>query len=184
MSDTTQHSAAAPATAEAVMTPGRGVLVLFAIIVVVGAFLALSHALGVVEVWAAFLFLLYWAGIEHAAVERLPACVSGAVLGLLMGYLLKMLPLWLGTAAGGGVFLALVLLLVYCQVMGWLVVAVNMVTMLYLTVTTIPAIQSGVDFGGAFSALAAGIAYFGGLVLTAQWGQKHWQKRATGRLPA
>ncbi|QDX80473.1 hypothetical protein B9N43_03905 [Denitratisoma sp. DHT3] len=167
--------------AESAMTPGKGLLVLLAIIVVVGAFLALGHALGVAEIWAAFLFLLYWAGIEHAAVDRLPACISGAVLGLLLGYLLKMLPLWLGAATGGGVFLALVLLLVYCQVMGWLVVAVNMVTMLYLTVTTIPAIQSGVDFGGAFSALALGIVYFGGLVMAAQWGQKRW---AASRMPA
>lgn len=169
MNEATQSSS----DTEVPMTPGKGLLVLAAVVVVIGAFLAFTHSLGIVEVWAAFLFLLYWTGIDHAAVDKLPACIVGAALGLLMGYLLKMLPAWLGDM-GGLVFVGAVLLLVYCQVMGWLTVAVNMVTMLYLTVTTIPPIQAGVDFSGAFLALAVGIAYFGSLV----WGGHWWQKRA------
>lgn len=177
MNDATQTATAGSAPVEAEMTPGKGLLVLLAIVVVIGAFLALNHGLGITEVWAAFLFLLYWAGIEHAAVEKLPSCIVGAVLGLLMGYLMNRLPIWLGASTGGMVFLGLILLLIYCQVMGWLLVAVNMVTMLYLTVTTIPAIQSGVDFIGAFIALGIGVVFFGGLVLAGSW----WQKRSAGK---
>jgi len=154
-------------------TPARGLLILLAIIVVVGAFLVLTHALGLEEVWAAFLFLLYWAGIEHAAPERLPAAIIGAALGLMMGYLLQMLPLTLGVTPGILAFLVLVLVMIYCQVMGWVPLAVNLMAMLYLTVTTIPHLQSGVNFAGAFLALLAGIVYFAGLVLTAHW----WKRR-------
>lgn len=154
------------------MTPGKGLLVLLAIVVVIGAFLALNHFLGVHEVWAAFLFLLYWAGIEHVNFEKLLACAVGAALGLLMGYLLKMLPAWLGSA-GLWVFLGAILVLVYCQVMSWITVAVNMATMLFLTVTTIPAVQTGVDFADAATALALGIGFFGGLV----WAGQSLQKR-------
>lgn len=159
-------------SAAATMTPGKGLLVLGAIVVVIGSFLALTHALAIHNVWAAFLFLLYWAGIEHASFEKLLPCIVGAALGLLMGFLLKMLPVWLGDP-GGIVFLVAVLVLVYFQVMGWVVTAVNMVTMLYLTVTTIPSIQSGVDFVDAAVALAVGIVFFTTLV----WVGTAWQKR-------
>jgi hypothetical protein len=71
------------------------------------------------------------------------------------------------------VFLAAVLVLVYLQVMNWLATAVNMVTMLFLTVTTIPAIQSGVDFADAAVALAVGIVFFAALV----WAGTAWQQR-------
>ena len=161
-----------PSTTGEPMTPGKGMLVLLAIIVVIGAFLALNHAIGIQNVWAAFLFLLYWAGIEHANSEKMLPCVVGAALGLLMGFLLKMLPLCLGEP-GSLVFLGAVLVLVYFQVMGWATTAVNMVTMLFLTATTIPAIQADVDFGDAALALVLGIIFFGALV----WAGTAWQKR-------
>ncbi|MBK6678467.1 MAG: hypothetical protein IPG52_17245 [Rhodocyclaceae bacterium] len=159
-------------SASTTMTPGKGLLVLGVIVIVIGSFLALTHTLAIHNVWAAFLFLLYWAGIEHASFEKLLPCVVGATLGLLMGFLLKMLPAWLGDS-GIIVFLAAVLVLVYLQVMNWLATAVNMVTMLFLTVTTIPAIQSGVDFADAAVALAVGIVFFAALV----WAGTAWQQR-------
>ena len=167
---TASPSTASPALS---LTPVKGLLILLALVVVISAFLAVTHALGLREVWAAFLFLLYWAGIEHAAPERLPAGIIGAALGLLMGYLLHTLPAALGLTPGLLVFLALVLVMVYCQIMRWLPLAVNLMAMLYLTVTAIPHLQSGVDFAGAFLALLAGVVYFAGLVLAGHW----WQKR-------
>ncbi|MCG3168935.1 MAG: hypothetical protein CALGDGBN_00445 [Pseudomonadales bacterium] len=145
------------------MTPLKGLLVLLAIIVVVGAFIALNSALGVHDFWAGFLFLLYWAGIEHAALEKVPACVVGSVVGLTMAWLLQSLPVWFGDA-GGLIFMGLILALVYCQVMGWLTLAVNFATMLLLTAGTIPAVQKGVDFGDAFVGLGLAFVYFIGLV--------------------
>lgn len=70
------------------------------------------------------MFLLYWAGIEQFAWDKLAACVVGAIVGLLMAWLAFTLPGWLGDA-GGLVFLTLILALIYCQVMGWLSVAIR-----------------------------------------------------------
>ena len=153
----------AATTETAPITPLKGLLVLLGIIVVVGGFIALNSALGVHEFWAGFLFLLYWAGIEHVAWDKLAACVVGAVVGLTMAWLLFALPGWFGEA-GGFIFLGLILVLVYCQVMGWLPVAVNLTTMLFLTAGTIPAVQSGVNFAHAFIALGLAFVCFIGLV--------------------
>ncbi len=145
------------------MTPVKGLLVLLGIIIVVGGFIALNTALGLHEFWAGFLFLLYWAGIEQFAWDKLAACVVGAIVGLLMAWLAFALPGWLGDA-GGLVFLALILALIYCQVMGWLSVAINLATMLLLTAGTIPAVQEHVNFADAFISLGLAFIYFVGLL--------------------
>ncbi|MAL93737.1 MAG: hypothetical protein CME40_01430 [Haliea sp.] len=145
------------------MTPAKGLGVLLGIIVVVAGFIAINSALDVHEFWAGFLFLLYWAGIEHVAWDKLAACVVGSVVGLTLAWLLFALPGWFGEA-GGFIFLGLILVVIYCQVMGWLPVAINLTTMLFLTAGTIPAVQEGVNFGDAFIALGLAFAYFIGLV--------------------
>ena len=165
------------AMAQVTLTPINGFLILMTLVVVIGAFLVLNHILGLTEVWAAFLFLLYWGGIDHAKMETLPACIIGAVLGLLLAASLRQLPLWLGNAAGFSVFLAAILILVYCQIMGWLKLAVNMMTMLFLTVGTIPLIQRGLKLSGTLISLAVGIAYFAGLVWAVQRLQKKSQRQ-------
>jgi hypothetical protein len=48
--------------------------------------------------------------------------------------------------------------------MGWLPIAVNMMTMLFLTVVTIPTLQGTANFGVLLAALALGLAYFVGLL--------------------
>ncbi|MBL0123010.1 MAG: hypothetical protein IPP88_09885 [Betaproteobacteria bacterium] len=123
--------------ASAALSPRKGLLVLFGLVVVIGAFLWITHLLGITEVWVAFLFLLYWAGLNHAQMGMLPKAIVGAVVGLLIAYSLQQLPLRLGNA-GLAVFLAIILVLVYFQIVGWLTLAVNMSTMLFLTVATIP----------------------------------------------
>lgn len=158
-----------PATA---MTPAKGLLILLGVVVVVGAFIGLNLALGIHEFWGGFLFLLYWTGVEHGKFEKLANCVVGALFGLGLAYLLKVLPVWLGEP-GGFVFLGLILAVVYCQIMGWLTLAVNMVAMLFLTVGTIPAVQSSTDFASVLVALLLGIVFFGGLL----WAVGRFQKK-------
>src|SRR5262249_38395668 len=126
-------------------------------------FIGLTAMLGIKEFWSGFLFLTYWAGIEQMNFKKLPGCIVGALSGLLLAYLLFVLPTWLG-AGGIPVFLGLIVIVVYCQIMGWLAVAINMTTMLFLTVGTIPSVQAGVDFAGALAALILGVCYFAGLV--------------------
>jgi hypothetical protein len=155
MNDVTHAGAAA-------MTPAKGLLVLAGVVVVVGAFIGLNHVLGIKEFWAGFLFLLYWTGFEHMKFDKLPSCIVGALFGLLLAYLLFALPGWMGPT-GGLVFLGLILVVIYCQIMGWLTLAINMCAMLFLTVGTIPVVQAGVNFANAFIALGLGIVFFGGL---------------------
>lgn len=152
----------APA-AHAALTPGKGLLVLAGVVVVIGAFIALNHALGIADFWVAFLFLLYWSSFEKMSFAALPRCVVGALVGLLYGYMLQQLPVVMGPA-GGAIFLVAILALIYFQLMGWFPVAVNMMTMLFLTVVTIPTLQGTANFGVLLSALALGLAYFVGLL--------------------
>ncbi|MCX7162155.1 MAG: hypothetical protein WCI19_16120 [Betaproteobacteria bacterium] len=162
----------APAAAAAPLSPGVGLLVLLGLIVVIGAFLWITHLMSITEVWVAFLFLLYWAGINHSSMAMLPSTICGAVCGLLLAYALQQLPLLMGNA-GLGVFLGLILAAVFCQIVGWLPLLINMSCMLFLTVGTIPLIQAGFKLPGLLMALAAGIVYFGGII----WLGTAWQAR-------
>ncbi len=146
------------------MTPGKGLLVLLGVIVVIGSFIALGSALGLKQFWIAFLFLLYWTGVEHAAFDKLLACVVGAVAGLALAWSLSLLPAWFGEKHGMICFGLLILVTVYCQIMGWLPVVVNLATMLFLTVGTIPPIHEHLDYVETFKTLALGFVYFIGLV--------------------
>ena len=61
------------------------------------------------------------------------------------------------------------MLVVYCQIIGWLSLFVNATTMMFLTVVTIPHIQAHGDFGKTTVALGVGIVYFGLILGIAGW---------------
>lgn len=147
-------------------TPIKGIGVLALIILVVGGFLALMHFVGNAAGYAGFLFLLYWAGIEHAKLEKLPAIAIGAFAGLGLAYLLHAAPAAYG-AIGIAAAAFLLLLAIYCQVMGWFALVINMATMLFLTVATIPFVQKQADFTEMAMAVVLAVLYFGGLAFTA-----------------
>jgi hypothetical protein len=149
--------------ATATLSPGKGLLILAGVVVAIGGFIALNYALGINNFWPAFLFLLYWSGIEQMKFSKLPSCIIGASVGLLMGYLLQTLSVTMG-ATGGLFFLGAILLLSYSQIMGFLPVAINIMTMLFLTVATIPALQASTSFASLAISLTLGIAYFVGLL--------------------
>ena len=65
-----------------------------------------------------------------------------------------------GLVIEAGVILAAV----YCQIMGWFLRPVNVVTMLFLTVGAVPHIQKNGNFGDIAFALVLGIVFFSGLV--------------------
>lgn len=148
------------------MTPLKGLLVLLAVIVVIGAFVSLCISLGIDQFWAAFIFLLSWASVEHAALDKLLPCAVGALGGLALAWSHQLLPGWLGESQGMLVFFGLILIAVYLIIMSWLPVLINFAFMLFLTVGTVPAVQQTADttFPGAFKALALGIVFFGALV--------------------
>lgn len=158
------------------LSPAKGLLVLSAIIVLVALFLWLSHTVGVVQVWAGFLFILYWAGLEHVQMERLLPSVVGSLSGLGLAYGMNVLPEQLGNT-GWAIFLGAVLVAVYCQVMGWLPVVVNMAMMLFLTVGTVLAVQQHADLSNAFAALVLGIVFMVVLVVGGNWAMGTFGKR-------
>jgi uncharacterized membrane-anchored protein YitT (DUF2179 family) len=149
------------------LSPGKGLLVLIVIMSMVAIFIQLLHAVGVADLWVPFLFLLYWGMFEKTEVKAIPRCIAGALMGLLLGYLLKTLPLMFG-AAGGMMFLGIIFALIYCQLMGWLQLAINAMTMLFLTVATIPSIQAEFKPVDILIALALGVVYFCGVITLAK----------------
>jgi hypothetical protein len=147
-------------------TPVKGLLIVGALVVVIGLFLALGYALGVAQLWAGFVFLLFW-GEQQFKFEKLSACVLGALSGLGVAYAAQLLPPALGPA-GLAPILGLILVMMYCAVMGWLAVAINTTCWAFLTIGMIPVIQAQVEFPGLFAALALGVIYFAGLAWLAQ----------------
>lgn len=145
--------------------------ILGAVIVVVAGFIALLSLLGNHEAWAGFLFLLHWTMAEGAKREALPRSIAGSLVGLGAASLLVLLPPLLG-AAGSLLALAVILVLVYAQIRAQATIAVNMATMLFLTVGTIPHLQANARPVEILVALLLGVAYFGGLALAAGWMSK------------
>ena len=156
------------ADARASLTPGKGLLVLLAIVILVAAFIWMTHALGISQAWPGFLFILYWAGLEHVQMERLAPSVVGALAGFGIGWAMHVLPPLLGVA-GWAIVLGTILVAIYCHVMGWLPVVVNMATMLFLTVGTVPAVQEHADLTDAFAALLCGMVFIVVLVVGGKW---------------
>jgi hypothetical protein len=153
------------------MSPVKGLLLLAAVVVFVAIYLTLNHAMGLTESWAGFLFLVCWA-VSHMALSKLTECAVGAFVGVLAAYALQRLPPVLGVVASVPI-LCLILAMVYCQIMGWLTVMVNLTTMTFLTIASMPLVQAHVSFPNLFATLAFGVAYFAGLVLIGRWFTQH-----------
>lgn len=148
-------------------SPARGLLTLAGAVVVVGTFIALARALSVGEIWVGFLFALYWAGLERGNFKRIAHCFVGAALGLSVAHLfVHVLPQTLGARALLPI-LAITLFLVYFQIMRWLSVAINMVTMLFLLVATIPMAPAPNQFPQQLCSLTLGAVYFWAVIKVA-----------------
>jgi hypothetical protein len=140
--------------------------------------LLLDRAMGLTEAWAGFLFLVCWA-VSQLDPAKLAECAIGAFVGVLVAYALQRLPPVLGVVAFVPI-LGVILAMVYCQIMGWLTLLVNLTTMAFLTIAAMPLVQAYVSFPNLFATLAFGIAYFAGLVLLGRW----FAGRAAKRSPA
>jgi hypothetical protein len=160
-------AAAGRAQAAAGFTPAVGLLVLAAVAVEIALFITLTFALGIAHSWVAFLFLLYWGGIEQMKFEKLPNCIVGALLGLALAYGIRTLPAFFGPAVWV-LILGAILVLVYFAIMHWWPLVVNNATMLFLTVGTIPAVQAGAQVPSLLPAFGFGVAYFAALAWLAQ----------------
>jgi hypothetical protein len=167
----TARSQEAP-QAPPVPTVVQTLLLLVAITVGTAAYLGLNAALGTQEVWAGFLFLFYWAGIQKVDFSLFPSSVAGAFAGLLLGLALQQLGARFGTP-GLVAFLGLIFVVLFLFLRGQLRVAINDATMLMLTAATIGHVQMHADFQGMFTSLAIAVVFFGALF----WGLNRMQAR-------
>lgn len=151
------------ATSVSSMTPVQGLAMLGAVVVALAIFITALTFLGLHDLWAAFLFLIGWASFEHMAPEKFLSNAAGSAFGLLLAWSMKLFPLWFGEV-GLMVFMSVLLIVVYMQIMQWGKTLVNATAMLYLTVGVIPIVNAEMQFPSAFLVLALSIAYFGGLI--------------------
>lgn len=134
---------------------------LAASVVLVAVYIILFAMLHNPELYAGFLFLACWTLIDQGKLERLPHAIGGSALGLALGYAMHVLMTGSLGATGGYVFGGLVLVVLYCQFVGWLPLFINATTMMFLAVVTIPHVQTHGDFKNTAIGLGIGIVYFG-----------------------
>ena len=151
--------------------PAMGVrdalVVVAGLVALIVLYVVICGALGIVDVYAGFFFLFYWGSIAAVSLPALRHIIPGAVFGILLGLLLKVLTLSaLGPAMGGLVFVGVLILVIFCQLVGRLHVIINAATMLFLTFAAMIHVQAHASFTGMFASLAVGIAVF----VPAVWG--------------
>ena len=159
-----ETSAAGSATTQARPTLAQALLVLAAVVVGIGGYIALSSALGIRESYIGFVFVFYWLSLEQGKPQRLPALLLGACFGLACAWLLQYALHSPQIAPLMSLFLAAVAFSIVCLVMGWLPWVMNTPAMLILTVFTIPHIQQAANFPWLYLALAFAVVSFGVLV--------------------
>lgn len=145
------------------MTPLKALITLVGVAAVITVFLVICHFLNITQYWPGFMFILYWGMIEKVDTKKLPDCAIGGVVGILAAYSAPLLAGSMGEASGL-VFLGIILVIIFCMLMGWLKVAINAMTMIFITIGTIPAVAEHTSAWNALAGFAAGVVFFGGLI--------------------
>jgi hypothetical protein len=146
------------------VTLRQGLLLLAAIIVLVTVFIALCSGLGIIDLFPGFFFLYHWGSVEQGKLSALRTVIPGAFFGLGLGWLLLVLS---GSLLGLSIFIAVLLPVILCQILGRFPLVINTATMLFLTFSTIAHVQAHASFPGMFAGLAVAIALFGPVVALA-----------------
>jgi hypothetical protein len=154
MSDPSHKAASVPKGSP---TLRQALLLLAAIIVLVSVFIALCSGLGIVDLFPGFFFLYHWGSIEQGKLSALRSVIPGAFFGLGLGWLLLALS---GSLFGLSIFIAVLLPVILCQILGRFPLVINTATMLFLTFSTIAHVQAHASFPGMFAGLAVAIALF------------------------
>jgi len=150
------------------LTPGKGLIILFFVVIGVAAYIAAGSALGIEPLYAGFAFSLYFGGIKHSDPQEFPAALMGSLGGLLTAALLHILPEHFGSA-GMAVALLVILAAIYALLMGWVPVLVNYGYMLMLTIATIPAVKEEAAFVGMACSILLAAALMGALLLAGRF---------------
>lgn len=143
-------------------TPSQGFLILIFVAILIIGFVYISRVLDVGSLWPGFLFFTCWAGIEQARIEKIVPVTVGALVGILISFLTLYIIQNVVGDLGALTAFAVVLVVIYLQVMGWMLMAINLATTIFLTVSTIPVVRSTASLTEIIVSLALGILIFGG----------------------
>jgi hypothetical protein len=158
-------SNAAPTPAEDAPPPGKlAALVILAIVIVliVAWVVIATQFIADTSLVGGFLLLWYWATVEKLETARLPAAMIGAVVGIALAWFLVWGAANYGAVGLGGA-LALLLLVLYLDILKAFPLAINAATTLFLTLAAAPLVQLHVNWGELVLSTVAGGLFFGGV---------------------
>lgn len=159
----------------AAATPGAGVGAMITALVIVALvpwFLIGGRFLNIEVLVGGILLGWYWLNVESADAKRIPASIIGALVGIAIAWAALYLATRLGVP-GLLIGLAIMIITIWLDIVGWLPLAVNKATMLFLTIAAAPIVQLHVDFPQlAISTLVGGL-YFMAFTEAVKWAASH-----------
>lgn len=145
------------------LKPLPAFLTVLALLVVVILWLVVGGKLfGITSFFASFLFVWYWASVEHADFGQWLPSLGGALMGLALAWQARELPIQIG-ASVPYVALGVIALAIWFQLIGWFPLLFNRAAMLFLTLFAAPALLSILDPIESGLAIVLGAIYFAGV---------------------
>jgi hypothetical protein len=160
------------------LTPAKGLIILFFVVLGVAAYIAAGTALGIAPLYAGFAFSLYFGGIKHSEPREFAPALVGSLGGLATAAALHILPEHFGSV-GMGVALLVILAAIYALLMGWVTTLVNYGYMLMLTIATIPAVKEEAAFLAMACSILLAAALMGALLLAGMMAARRGRTPAT-----
>lgn len=145
-------------------------------IVVMAGYRLLAYWLEIGSAFAGILLLFYLFTVEAGNVRAIPKAFIGAVGGLANGAVFVALPMvfpGIDPALTTMIGFVLVLMAIYCLLIGFFPTLFNQAYLLVFTVACIPSVLFDADFAGMLAALVLSSFYFGGIL----WGMDAIKKR-------
>jgi hypothetical protein len=142
----------------------KSLAIVVAVTIGVLGYLAIGTLLVIKPMYAGFFFALYWGGIKQSKFAELAPSLGGALGGLLVAWLLHILPLRFGSI-GAAIAAALPAIALYLLINRRAPQIFNLAFMLLLLTGSIPAIALEEDFLGMAESVLLAAAYLGGIML-------------------
>jgi hypothetical protein len=149
------------------MTLSQGVQLYLLVFAAVVAWIFICSKFFPTTAYAGFLFLWYWATVEKAAFNRLPASLIGALVGAAMAWFIFFMTSTYGIPNGLILGVLPAAVSVFVVIMNWLPLAINGSTMLFLTVLGAPLLLPKTNYPEFGGSVIVGALFFGGVVYAA-----------------
>ena len=148
------------------LAPGRGFLVMMALVVLLAGFIGLTVVLHIMAIFAGSFFLFFWLGVEKAAPAAFIPTLVGALGGIANGSLLHAslaTALGVNPALAALVGLGVLMLAVYMLLIHKVPMLFNQAYMLFVTMAAIPLLSDTAIFVSMVECVFLSAAYFGGI---------------------